>query len=293
MEGPRLRLPRPISRATRAAAACAALAFAACGATEPSAPSGRPVVGVSVLPQRYVVERVAGELVDVEVLLPPGANEATYEPSIGQLRALSGAVLYVEVGHPSFAVEQAWLGPLLADAKDVRVVDGSRGVELAPGDPHYWLVPRHVGAMADSVAQALGELLPGERATIEANRARFRGELDALDAELASTLAPLRGRAFFVFHPAFGYFAREYGLEQVAIEHDGKEPDAREIARLVARAKSEGVRVIFVQPQFDRSAAATVADEVGARIELLDPLAPDWDANLRRIARALVEGLAP
>jgi len=293
MEGPRLRPSRPTSLARRAAAVCAALAFTACGATEPSAPSGRPVVGVSVLPQRYVVERVAGELVDVEVLLPPGANEATYEPSIGQVRALSGAVLYVEVGHPSFAVEQAWLGPLLADAKDVRVVDGSRGVELAPGDPHYWLVPRHVGAMADSVAQALGELLPGERATIEANRARFRGELDALDAELASTLAPLRGRAFFVFHPAFGYFAREYGLEQVAIEHDGKEPDAREIARLVARAKSEGVRVIFVQPQFDRSAAATVADEVGARIELLDPLAPDWDANLRRIARALVEGLAP
>ncbi|MCA9512166.1 MAG: zinc ABC transporter substrate-binding protein, partial [Myxococcales bacterium] len=143
-----------------------------------------------------------------------------------------------------------------------------------------------------SVARALADALPAERAAIDARLEGLRRDAEALDAELRARLAPVRGRTFLVFHPAFGYLAREYGLVQVAIEDEGKEPDAHELARLVARARDEGVRVIFVQPQFDRAAAQTIADEVGARLEVLDPLAPDWDDNLRRVARALAEGLA-
>lgn len=267
------------------------VALAGCDRAAPSA-DARPVVAVSVLPQQWVVERLAGDRVRVVVMLPPGANEATYEPSISQMRALDRAVLYVKVGHPRFAFERAWLDALLADAEGVRVVDGAAGIELAPGDPHYWLVPRHVATMAASVARALADALPAERAAIDARLEGLRRDAEALDAELRARLAPVRGRAFLVFHPAFGYLAREYGLVQVAIEDEGKEPDAHELARLVARARDEGVRVIFVQPQFDRAAAQTIADEVGARLEVLDPLAPDWDDNLRRVARALAEGLA-
>lgn len=246
---------------------------------------------VSVLPQAYFVQRVAGPRVRVEVMIPPGASPATHEPTLEQLRALSEASLYVKVGHPHFPFERAWLGRVLAQANGLRVVDGSAGLEGGDGDPHVWLAPRHALVMAGHVEAALAALLPEHAAEFRANLAAFAAEVRALDAELRELLAPARGRRFLVFHPAWGHFAEAYGLEQIAIERDGKHPDARALQRLIEGARADGVRVLFVQPQLDPRSAELVAGEVGCRVESLDPLARDWAANLRHVGRALAEAL--
>jgi zinc transport system substrate-binding protein len=262
--------------------------LAACGGE--GAPDSRPLVVVSVLPQKYVVDRIAGDLVRTEVMIPPGASPHTYEPSVAKMTKLQSAALYVKVGHPHFPFE-GWVEKTLADAPDVPVVDGSAGVEAREGDPHIWVAPRHVEKMAIGVEAALERILPQHRETLRENLAAFRSEIAALDEEIRTLLSDKKGRRFLVFHPAWGYFAEAYGLEQVAIEHEHKEPDPHELAELIEHSREEGVKVIFVQPQLDSAAAETLAREIGARVEVLDALAYDWPANLRRAARALAEGM--
>jgi zinc transport system substrate-binding protein len=267
-----------------------ALALLACPGPAPEDP--RPLVLASVLPHTFVVDRIAGGRVRAEAVIPPGASHSTYAPTLAQLQALASARLYVKVGHPSFPFEQAWLDRILAEAPDLVVVDASEGLDLRAGDPHVWLAPRHVEHLAIALEAALGRLLPEHRAEFARNLAAFRAEIAALDAEIREALAPVRGRRFVVFHPAWGYFAEEYGLEQVAIEHERKEPDTRELAELLEMARREKVEVVFVQPQFSDASARVIAREIGARVEVLDPLAYDWDANLRRTAQALAAGLS-
>ncbi len=278
-----------VRRTAMCAGALLALGLVACGGER--APQDRPLVMVSVLPQKYVVDRVAGELVRVEVMIPPGASSHAYEPSVAKMAKLGDATLYVKVGHPHFPFEEAWLEKILAEAPGLAVVDGSAGIESREGDPHVWVAPRHVEKMAIGVEAALEDVLPEHHEPLQKNLAAFRAEIAALDEEIRTLLAEREGGRFLVFHPAWGYFAEAYGLEQVAIEHEHKEPDPHELAELIEHAREEGVKVVFVQPQFDSAAAETLAREIGARVEPLDPLAYDWPANLRRAARALAEGI--
>ncbi len=260
---------------------------------ERSVRDARPLVVVSVLPQRYFVERIAGDAVEVAVMIPPGANPATHEPTIQQLRALHNASLVVTVGHPDFPFEHTWLGALLAEAAAPVVVEASAGVDLVPGDPHLWVSPRRARGMARNVAAALAELLPDEREGFEARLAALLEEIDHLDAELSDTLSPHKGGRFLVFHPAWGYLAADYGLEQMAVQRHGKDPDPRRLAQLIGEAREAGIQVVFAQPHFDAASAELIAAEIGGRVEWLDPLAPDWPDNLRRVARALAGGSVP
>jgi len=259
--------------------------FAACGSEAP--PDARPVVAVSVVPQAWLVERLAGARVRIVVMIPPGANEATHEPELAELRALSRASLYVKVGHPHFPFEQAWLDRLLAERPDLPVVDSSRGLDSLEQDPHVWVSPVRVLAMVGPLADALATLLPQDAEAIREREARLRERVREVDAGLREILGPARGGTFLVLHPAWGYLAEDYGLVQLAIQHENREPDPRRVAELVARARALGIDTVFVQPQFDPASARVVADAVGARVETLDPLAPDWDANLERVARQI------
>jgi zinc transport system substrate-binding protein len=247
------------------------------------------VVVATVLPLGHFVEKVAGDLVSVEVLIPPGASPATYEPTIRQMTALQDASLLVKVGHPHFPFERAWLDRLLEDREDLRVVSGSEGLPLSGEDPHVWVSPAHVRKLTETVARALCEMLPEHREEIETRRDAFLEEIATLDEELRSALGPYRGRKFLVFHPAWGHFAEAYGIRQISIEHEEKEPGPEELAHLVELAREERVRVVFIQPQFHRASAELVAGEIGARVVVVDPLAPDWAANLRKVARAFRE----
>jgi zinc transport system substrate-binding protein len=269
-----------------------ALLFAVLGLSScaPRTPPSRPVVLVSVPPQAWLVERLAGDLVDIEVMVPPGADPHIYEPTIRQLRAVSRASVYVKVGHPHFSFERVWFDRLVAENPSMRVVDGARGVARSDGDPHLWTSVGAMHTMAIHTAGALAKALPGRAAEITKRLAGLETELDSLDAELRRTLEPCRGRSFLVFHPAWGYFAEQYGLVQIAIEHDGKVPAPGELARLIAGARAAGARTVFVAPQTSRSSAQVVADEVSGQVVTLDPLDRDWAVNMRRVAAAILEG---
>lgn len=262
------------------------------------APSER-VIYVSIPPQAGVVRAVAGERYDVRVLLPPGASHEAYEPRPSQLRELAVADLYVRIGVPFENV--TWdrvrdINPKMA------VVHAHEGIPLRPydpheghahggDDPHVWLAPANMKHMAEKVAEALAQQDPAHADEYRANLAGVVRELDALDRDLRRELEPVRCQAFWVYHPAWGYFADAYGLEQRAVEQEGRELGAQSLARIVNEARNEGVRVIFVDPRAGAKSARLVAEEIGARVETLDPLAEDYAANLRAAARAIREGL--
>ncbi len=289
------------------AGAVAIAAIAARGIHARPGGAGRPDGGdrlrvvATVPPQAWLVKRLGGDRVEVDVLLPPGASEHTYEPTPQQVARLSDARLVVEVGHPALLFERRLLDAMLAREPRPLVVDMTHGEELRDAvpaasphdhgsDPHAWLSPRVMRAAAVAVAAALERLDPAGAPLYRANLRATLADVDRLDAELARELGELPSRRFLVYHPAWGWFARDYGLEQVAIETDGKEPSPRRLVELVEDERRAGTRAVFVQRgEYDRPAQA-IAGELGARVVALEPLAEDWPGNLRRTAAALREG---
>lgn len=254
-----------------------------------SADAGKVRVVVSILPQAYFVERIGGDRVDVSVMVPPGASPHTYEPTASQMRDLTRARMYVRI---RVHFEEAWMPRIAAANKNMLIVDSTSGIALSRDeDPHVWLSPKLVRVQAAHIYRGLVKVDPAGREVYEHNKEAFLRELDALDEELARVLAPVRGRRFMVLHPAWGYFARDYGIQELPIEVEGKEPSAKELAALVETAKANHVKVIFVQPQMSPRTAEVLARQIGARVVTVDPLARDWAANLRTVARTLAEAL--
>jgi len=259
-------------------------------------------VAVSVPPQAYFVEKIGGDRVRVEVMIPTGSSHVDYSPSPRQVAALAGARIYIKVGHPAFEVETHSIVPFLARLPEILVVDMSQGMDLiagegedhhAGGDPHVWVAPSTVRVAARNIAAALRKADPGHAAEYAANLRAFEAEIDALDRDirerLGSSSAGAGRRKFMVYHPSWGYFAHEYGLEQIAIEAEGKEPSAQRLIQLIDRGRAENVKVIFVQGGFPRKSAQVIADAVGGRVLTADPQERDWAANLRRVATELGE----
>lgn len=251
----------------------------------------RPLVAVSVEPLAFFVDRLAGDSVEVAVMIPPGANHHSWEPRIEQVQAAAQAAIYVAVGHPHLPLEATSLERLLEGNRGVLRVACGATAELLDEDPHLWTSPRAVVGFVAALAEALRQVLPREEAAIRQREAALRAEIEGLDAELRQILQPYRGRRFYVFHPAWGYLAHEFGLLQVAMEHDGKEPGPADLARLVRQAKADGVTAIFTQPQYSERSAQLVAEEIGARVVSIDPLSRDWPAALRQAARAIADSL--
>ncbi len=279
------------------------------GAKEPAAPA-KPLVAVSILPQAYFVERIAGGIVEPLVIVGPGQSPHSYEPTPRQMAELSRAAAWFSLG---VEFERA-LGPKLASLyPSMRVVDTTVGVrfrtleahhhdgeddedhdeaeEHGEGDggldPHIWLGRDSVKAQAAAIRDGLSALYPEHAPAFSANYNDFSKELDELFDALKRELAALRGTPAFVFHPAFGYFFDEFGIRQEAVETGGKEPTQKALAELIAKAKAEGAKVVFVQAQFPSNAATAVAAAIGGQVVSIDPLARDWMDNLRRMAEAL------
>ena len=267
-------------------AAAGLLLIAAAAWAEPPLP-----VLVSIEPQADIVEQIGDALVKVDVLVPKSANPHSYEPTMDKLAAVDRAKIYFRVGHPRFAFEEPWTKQAQQENPGLLIVNSFDGVEDREMDPHLWTAPSHVRVMARQVAKALQEALPPHAEEIAANLKRFEGRLDKLDADLKALFAKSRGANFFVFHPAWGYLAEEYGLNQIAIEQDGKEPDVMSLGRIIVIAQANHAKVIFVEPMFSEDSAKTVAREVGAKIEVLDPMARDWEKNLRASAAKIAEAV--
>ena len=244
-------------------------------------------VVTSVPPQAYFVERIGKDDVSVQVLIPPAANPTTYEPSAKQLVSIKRAQLFVKVGHEHFPFERVWGKHLLAGNDQMRVLDSSAGVELFEHDPHVWLSPSAMRQMVRRVAGVLSEIRPESAAMFDANLKLLLTDIDTVDNELRTLFGRYTNKEFLVFHPAWGYLARDYGLTQLSVEHGGKEPSLAELARIVKEAKSSGISTVFIEPQFSQQSAKVVADELGAKIQTIDPLAKDWVSNLRYVGAEL------
>jgi zinc transport system substrate-binding protein len=163
--------------------------------------------------------------------------------------------------------------------------------ENAPRDPHIWLDPLLAKIQARTIADELSRLDPDGSDLYAQNLASLLDDLDSLDAEIREALGPARGSTMLVFHPSWGYFADRYGLRQLAIEVEGKSPGARQLHEIIETARAQGVRVIFVQPQFSTAGAEAIAREIGAVVTYADPLPRDYIAELRRVAHTVGDEL--
>ncbi|HDP26458.1 MAG TPA: ABC transporter substrate-binding protein [Deltaproteobacteria bacterium] len=273
-------------------------------------PEEKISVLVSILPQEYFVKRVGGDRVDVTVLVGPGQSPHTFEPSPRQMAEISNAKVFFRIG-PEF--EEGIIPKIRGLYPDLEIVDTRANISMIPlvrhdhaddhglehspkhdtgNDPHIWLDPKRVMIQAETIARTLARLDPEHAGAYEENLREFLHDLEQLDGEISSVLEPFRGQSFYVFHPAFGYFADSYGLKQVAIEIEGKEPTARQLASLVNRARADGVKVIFVQPQFSRKNAQAVAREIGGAVVPINPLPKEYLLELGTIAQTIREALS-
>ena len=284
--------------------------------TSPGTPVGRPPgqtlsVFVSILPQAYFVERIGGDRVSVEVMVKPGQDPHTFEPTPQQMARLASADAFFGIG---VEFENTLIPRIQSTMKELALVDCREGIHLrqmeANGhhegdeageghteeehegtDPHIWLSVRNAIRFSATMHEALVRLDPDGKETYDRGYRDLVEDLEALDRRIAGLLEPVEGKTFFVFHPSFGYFADDYGLNQVAVETGGSQPSARQLARLIEEAREQGVQVLFVQPQFSQKSAETIAAEIGGAVVPIDPLARDYIDNLEKMARAVEEGL--
>lgn len=279
------------------------LLLLSCG-TSREDPAAGLVAFVSIPPQEYFVERIAGERVETHTLVGAGQSPHTYSPTPSQMARLAEARVFFRIG---VEFEESLIPKLRSAVPGLRIVDLRRGVALRSveeeghehhdhgdegKDPHIWLSPILVKKLSQTIRDELIELDSAGAATYRRNYTAFAGDLDSIHAELQRALHPVKGKEFFVFHGAFGYFAHTYGLRQVAVEMGGKKPGARRLAGLIEKAKRRNIRVIFVQPQFSSASAQAIAEEIDGAVVRIDPLARDYLANLRTLARSVAEGLA-
>jgi zinc transport system substrate-binding protein len=224
--------------------------------------------------------------------------------------------MYVKVGSP-VEFELTWLGKIISTNRNMSVVDASDGIKLIKMeseydhegeahnegepkehnaeehgegyDPHIWVSPKNAIIMLDNIYKALISLDPKNEGYYTSNKEAYVKELKALDSEIQKALSGKKSRMFMVFHPAWGYFARDYGLEQIPIEEGGKEPTAKGIQNLIDQAKEHNIKVIFASPQFSTKSAEVIAREIKGRVVLIDPLEKDYIANLRKLSQAFSE----
>ncbi len=254
-------------------------------------------VTVSVPPQAYFVEKIGGDQVVIQTMVPRFSSPATYEPTPRQMIGLEQSALYVKVGVPSFIFEKKYVDPLLKRNGAIRVISLSDGISFRQGtshgngdgepDPHVWLSPAAVRAAAGRISEALSEIDPAGEGFYRANRDRFQAEIDSLDKEIRDTLRGKEGLSFMVYHPAWGYFADSYGLVQIALEEEGKTPPISRIRAMIDLAREKGISVIFVQKGFDTKSARLIARETGGEVVEMDPLEKNWLGNLKRFSEAL------
>jgi len=268
-------------------------------------------VFVPVLPYEFLFERIGGDWIQVSAIVQEGGDCHNYSPSPRQITDISKANLIFSGGlsfESNFFVS---VGDGITSPMDIDLLEGLELLEGTCGecesakaggsevaghehdheelrDAHVWLSPKMLLQQAERISTILKQHTPAEASReIDANLATLKAELTLLDEELSEKLAPVKGEAFYVYHGAFAYFAADYGLEQKAIEIAGRSPSPKQVAQIAKQAKEEGVRVIFVQPQFDQSAAESLAETINGKVQTLDPLEKDVISNLRVIAETI------
>jgi zinc transport system substrate-binding protein len=269
-------------------------------------------VTVSIVPQKYFVEKIAGDKINVNVMVKPGASPATYEPKTSQMKKLANSIIYFSTG---VAFESSWLEKFQNANKNMLVVDTSNGIkkleiqkhshheeeindkhdnhsdhdEHEGLDPHVWNDPILVKTQAKNIYEAFVKFDKVNASFYKENYENFLKELDLVDQKLQAILNPYKNKAFMVFHPSWGYFAKRYSLNQVAIESEGKEPKPKELVELIKDAKEDNIKIVFVSPQFSQNSARTIANSINGSVLVIDPLAKNWEENLIKTAQKIAD----
>ena len=252
---------------------------------------------VSILPYKFFVEQIAGDKVNTMVLIPPGTTPHVYDPTPRQMAEISKTDIYFYNGHLSF--EQSWLGKMKDSHKGLGMVNLSKGIEMIGGhncdnpdhdhgnDPHTWLSPINGKIIAGNIYHALAEKYPEHKDIFEKNYDSLLQNIDRLDRQVREKLSVTDTRKFMIFHPSLSYFARDYNLEQIPVEFEGKEPSPSQLRASIDRAKKEGLKKIFIQKEFDSDNATIIAAEIDGTVVQIDPLSENWLKTLLDIAEKI------
>jgi zinc transport system substrate-binding protein len=260
----------------------------------------KPLVAVSIEPQKFVVEKIAGDSVELLIMSARGTNHETYEPRAAQMRSLAKADIYFTIGLP---FEKIWLERFRAGAPEMQIASIDKGIskrhleehhhgvdhEHDELDPHIWLDPMLLKTQAKNILDTLAARYPANENAYKQNYEVLVSELDALNIELGAKLKPLTNRAFFAVHPSFGYFAARYDLEQIEIETEGSEPKIAQLIAKLKAAQGKNVRIILLEPQANAKTAQLAARESGARVVRIDPMSSDIPSVLRELASELTK----
>ena len=263
------------------------LCIVACGTKQDKSKN----ISVSILPQKYFVERIAGDFVRVNVMIPPGANPAISDLTSEQLKMLNNSSLYFAVGYLPFELTHIY--SLLKNRRDIQLIKHTDAIELPEKefpahkhgdveslDPHIWMSPTYAKQMARTIRDVLSDNFPEKKNLFSENCDRFMQEIDSVDREARRIILSKRHKLFLIYHPALTYFARDYGMEQIAIEDEGKEPNPVHVRAIIDRSREKGVRVVFIQSQFDEANARAIATKIGGEVIAIDPLSPDWKEEM-------------
>ncbi len=263
------------------------------------------MVSVSIVPQKSMVEKIGKDLVDINLLVSPGSSPHGYEPKPKQMTQMAHSTLYLAIG---VEFESAWLAKFQDINPNMRVVYLDKGITKVPIakhrheeeeenkkeetglDPHIWTSLENAKIIAKNIAHALIAADPNNSSAYEKNYQNYLQEIETTQKEIQEILLPHKNRAFAVFHPSWGYFAKEFHLEQVAIEIEGKSPKAKQLISLIKELQHDNIKTLFTQPEFSKKSALVIAKEIGGEVTTFSPLASNYLENLVNFAKAIDKG---
>lgn len=267
------------------------------GCSVKSGNSGKRIISVSILPQKYFTQAIAGDKFEVNVLIPPGATPESYEPTAQQMKNLSESVIYFKIGHIPF--EKAWMKNLSEINPEMKIYDLSEGIELISDDhhegnengvdPHIWASPLNAVIIAENICRALISADPSNKEFYSSRLQDFILAAGNLHSGFKNAFAPLEGSSFLIYHPALGYLARDYKLHQVAFEFEGKTPSPGYMKDIINISREKNIKAILIQKQFNTEPAETIAKEIPARVIVIDPLDENWMDQMKHIGKSVVE----
>ena len=269
--------------------------------------ASKPEITVNILPQKYFVEKIVKDKFEINVMVKPGSSPHNYEPKPSQMKSLVSSKAYFLVGDP---FEQAWMDKFKQNAKNTLFVDTTKGIEKiqmqehnhhdeanvdakhdehdhSGFDPHVWLDPLLVKIQAKNIYEAMVEIDSQNGDFYKTNYEEFIKELDTLDENIKTILSPYKDKAFMVFHPSWGYFAKRYDLVQIPIELQGKEPKPNELVELIKDAKEHNIKIVFVSPQFSQKSAKTISQNIDAKVATINPMVENWSEGLIMTAKEI------
>ena len=271
------------------------LSVISCGRNKTEADS--QIITVSIAPYKYFIGKIAGDDFKVNIMVPPGANPHVYEPYPEQITSLRKSVAYISNGYLGF--EMTWLDRFyeinstmtrLSLGDNIEPLQSDHhheGGHSESADPHYWVSPICAKIMAETLKDFLTELKPDRADYYEANYKILDTIIASVGRKADKLFSGYRNSAFMIYHPNLGYLARDFGLEEISVEYEGKEPPPSRLKYLIDRARKENLKMIFVQKEYDTKNAKAIADEIGAEVRIIDPLSEDWESSTLEIINAI------